>query len=140
MNETISLLNEFAQTHGIDVEEVSKFLSKYNNPQTLDELLAIPNSLLTHVKYITYIREPLKTFITDDMWMERYETVTVDTIVDCLYDRIYDLLDDDDLDIDDVGIQNLKVEDEEKQKKLEYFQKIVKYIIETKFGSVVYDW
>ncbi|UGO46171.1 hypothetical protein PQE74_gp088 [Bacillus phage vB_BanS_Chewbecca] len=138
MNETTKLLKDFAKEQGINVNEVDKFLTKRSTANTLDELLKVPEGLLNHVEYITWLGEPLKSFISNDMWNERYETISLDTVVDCLHDRICDLVD---VDLDEVDIQDLKIEDdEESQKQLEKYQKIAQYIIDTKFGSVVYDW
>uniref|UniRef100_A0AB39C7C9 Uncharacterized protein n=1 Tax=Bacillus phage KoopaTroopa TaxID=3234046 RepID=A0AB39C7C9_9CAUD len=139
MNETTKLLKDFAKEQGINANEVDKFLTKRSTANTLDELLKVPEGLLNHVEYITWLGEPLKSFISNDMWNERHETISLDTVVDCLRDRIYDLIDD--VDLDEVDIQDLKIEDdEESQKQLEKYQKIAQYIIDTKFGSVVYDW
>ncbi|UGO47928.1 p22 protein [Bacillus phage vB_BanS_MrDarsey] len=138
MNETTKLLKDFAKEQGINVNEVDKFLTKRSTANTLDELLKVPEGLLNHVEYITWLGEPLKSFISNDMWNERHETISLDTVVDCLRDRIYDLID---VDLDEVDIKDLKIEDdEESQKQLEKYQKIAQYIIDTKFGSVVYDW
>jgi len=141
MNETTELLKDFAKSQGINVKEVDKFLSEYNSPKTLNDLQKVPEGLLEHINYITYVQQPLKSFISNEMWCDRNETVDLETVIDCLYDRVYDLLDeDDDFDLDEVGIENVKADDEEKREKLEEFQAIAKQLVDTKFGSVVYDW
>lgn len=135
--DTVELLKEFAKEQGIDVKEVDKFFKKWDSPKTINELLALPENLLNHVSYISYLDEPLKSFITDEMWCERYMTIELERVVDTLYDRIYNLVNDD---FDEDDIENLKIDDEEKQKELEELKVIVQYVIDTKFGSVVYDW
>ncbi|UGO50980.1 hypothetical protein PQE70_gp127 [Bacillus phage vB_BanS_Nate] len=138
MKETTKLLKDFAKLHGININEVDKFVVERSSAKTLKELLKVPEGLLNHVDYITRLGEPLKSFISNDMWNDRYETIELDTVVDCLHDRISDLID---VDLDKVDIKDLKIEDdEESQKQLEKYQKIAQYIIDTKFGSVVYDW
>jgi hypothetical protein len=143
MSETIDLLKEFAKTQGIDVKEVDKFLKQYDNPKTLDELIALPNNLLNHYSYIGDVKDPLYSFIKDDMWCERYQTVELDTVVDIVLDRKYGLVQDllgDDVDFDEVDYDSLEIEDEEIKQKLDNLLKIEKYLIDSKFGSVEYDW
>lgn len=139
----IELLKEFAKERGISEAEVNKFLSKWDNPKTLDDLMQLPHDMLNHESYITWLGEPLKSFICDDMWNDRYETIELDTVVDILLDRKCDLLSGivgDDVDFDDIDIDSLEIEDEEIKAKLKRYQEIEQYIIDTKFGSVVYDW
>lgn len=124
----IELLKEFAKEQGINQSEVDKFLSKWNNPKTLEELMQLPYDMLNHESYITWLGEPLKSFISNDMWNDRYETIELDTVVDILQDRIYDAEEDED------------ISEEEREKKLARYREIEKYIIDSKFGSVVYDW
>lgn len=139
----IDLLKKFAESKGISEKEVHEFLREHNSPKTLDDVLALPHDLQKHEKYITWVGEPLQSFISDEMWCERYKTIKVDRIVECIYDRIYSLFDmeeDDDFDIDEIGIENVTIDDEENKEKLEYYKSVAKYIINTKFGSVIYDW
>jgi DNA-binding transcriptional MerR regulator len=124
----IELLKEFAKEQGIDVKEVDKFLSKWENPKTLEELMQLPHDMLNHESYITWLGEPLKSFICDDMWNDRYETIELDTVVDILQDRIYGVEEDD------------EISEEKREKLLAKYKEIEQYIIDTKFGSVVYDW
>lgn len=135
----IELLKKFAEENGISDSVVSKFLSKFNNPKTMDELLELPSDMLEHVSYISYLDEPLKSFIKDNMWCERYMVIDLERVLDCLYDSLYSVVLDD-VDIDDVGIENLEAKDEESKSELKKLQKVAQYIIDTKFGSVVYDW
>jgi len=141
MNETIELLKEFAKAQGIEVSEVHKFLEEHNSPKTLNDLMKVPEGLLNHISYISYTPQPLKSFISDEMWCERYMTIDLERVVDCLYDRVYDLFyEDEDFDLDEIGIENVKADDEEKREKLEEYQAIAKCLVDEKFGSVVYDW
>lgn len=134
------LLKEFAQLHNIDGKEVDKFLSKYDNPKTLNDLVNLPEEMRKNIDYITWVSEPLQSFISDEMWCERHMRHDLDEVIDCLYDRIYNLLDEDDLDIDDVGVENLTTDDENKKEELEGYLAVAKCLVDSKFNSVVYDW
>lgn len=143
MSETIDLLKAFAKSQDIDVTEVYEFLKQYDNPKTLDELIELPNNLLNHHSYIGDVEEPLYSFIKDDMYCERYQTVSLDTIIDVVLDRKYDLVQDlldEDVDFDEVDYDSLEIEDEEVKKQLDNYLNIEKYLVESKFGSVEYDW
>lgn len=121
--DTIDLLKEFAKEQGIDVKEVNKFLSKWDKPKTIEELLAIPDSMRNHIDFITWVEDPLKSFLTDDMYCERRETIDLDCVLDILADREAYLDEEDDY-----------------EAKLKHYQAIRQYLIDSKFGSVVYDW
>jgi hypothetical protein len=134
-------LREFAKTKGINTKEVDEFLNQYNTPKTLSDVIDLPYDMQHHETYITWLSDPLKSFISDEMYDgQRYETIKVDSVVDCLYDRIYDLIDDNDIDIDEVGIENLVTEDINKMEKLNELKAVAQHIIDIKFGSVVMDW
>ena len=140
---TVELLKEFAKEQGINVAEVDKFLSKWNSPKTLDELLNLPKNLLNHVSYISYLDDPLKSFIGDEIWWERYMTIDLHRVVDVLLDRKWDLvrdLVDEDVHFDEIDFDALTIEDEEVKERLEELKEVEKHIINIKFGSVVYDW
>jgi len=140
---TVELLKEFAKEQGINVAEVDKFLSKWNSPKTLDELLNLPKNLLNHVSYISYLDDPLKSFIGDEIWWERYMTIDLHRVVDVLLDRKWGLvrdLVDEDVHFDEIDFDALTIEDEEVKERLEELKEVEKHIINIKFGSVVYDW
>jgi hypothetical protein len=141
--EVTELLKEFAKSQGINVKEVDKFLAQFNSPKNLDELLELPESMLEHVSYISWLGEPLKSFIQDEMWCERYMTIDLERVVDTLLDRKYDLargIVGDDVDFEDIDFENLEIEDAETKEKLDDLLAVEKYIVDSKFGSVVYDW
>lgn len=137
-----NILKEFATLHNIDLKEVNKFMERYNNPKTLNGLINLPESMRKNIDYITRVDEPLKSFISDELWCERYMTKDLDDVVDSLYDRIYYLLRDEnpDLDLDVVGVENLTTENEDKKEQLEKLKAVAKSLVEQKFNSVVYDW
>lgn len=118
----IKFLKSFAESQGIDLKEVDKFLAQWEEPMTLDDLLNTPDDALNHIDYISYLDEPIHTFITEEMWCERHQTVTLERVVNSLEDRIMDAIERDDEEV------------------LEELREVEKCIIETKFGSVVYDW
>jgi len=121
---SVELLKEFAVSQGIDTKEVYKFLKKYDNPKTIDDLLAIPDNMRNHIDFITWVEDPLKSFLTDDMYCERRETIDLDCVLDILADRE----------------EYLDVEEDGYEAKLKKYQTIRQYLIDTKFGSVIYDW
>lgn len=140
--DTKDMLKAFALSQNINVKEVDKFLSQFENVKTLKELRKTPKSIREDIDYITWVKEPLKSFIEDEMWCERHMTIDLEDIVDCLYDRIYNLLDDEnpDLDIDEVGVENLTTENEDNKEELEGFIAVAKSLVDQSFNSVVYDW
>lgn len=118
----IELLRAFAESQSIDSKEVDKFLAQWEEPTTLEDLLNTPYDALNHISYITYLDEPLHTFITDDMWCEKYETVSLERVAEFLKECIKEAI------------------DENNEERLEELREVEKNIIETKFGSVEYDW
>lgn len=139
--DAIQLLKQFAEKQGIDVKEVDKFVKEISTVKTLNDVVNLPHDMQKHVDYITYLQDPLKSFISDEMYDgQRYETIDVEQVIDILYDRMYYLLDDDDLDIEEVGFENLTTDDEDKKKELEKLKAVGQHIIDIKFGSVTMDW
>ena len=139
--DVIKMLELFAKEQGINKEEVKKFLDKFNNPKTLDDVVKLPYDLQNHYSFVVDVEEPLQSFIMDDWYDgQRYETLKVDRIVDCLYESVYDLLGDEIQDIDTIGFENLTTTDESKVEELERLKVIAKCIIDTKFGSAEIDW
>ncbi|QIW89727.1 hypothetical protein PQE71_gp045 [Bacillus phage Izhevsk] len=141
--DAIQLLKQFAEKQGIDVKEVDKFVKEMSTANTLADVVKLPHDMQKHVDYITYLQDPLKSFIQEEMYNNRYETITVDEVIDILYDRTYYLLDADnelDLDIDEIGFENLTTDDEDKKKELEKLKAVGQHIIDIKFGSVTMDW
>lgn len=137
---SIELLKEFAKAQNIDLKEVDKFISQYGIPKTLGELVELPKALKEDVDYISYVGEPLKSFIQDEMWCERYMTIDVERVAECLADRIYELLDSEEIDVWEAEIASLTTDDESKKDELEKLKEVSQYMLDTKFGSVVYDW
>lgn len=122
------ILLEFAQEHGIKESEVlHRFLASKSKIETLEDLENLPEGMLNHIDYIVYCPEPLKSYIQNEMWINRYQTITLERVVD----RIRDSMEYDDND------EPMGVEDSETNRKL---QKVIDCMIECKFGSVVNDW
>ena len=126
--DAITLLNEFAQSKGISEKEVREFLSKYDNPQTLEDLFKLPHDMLQHEKYISWVAEPLQTFISDHLAYDRHETIDLSQISDKFEDMI------------DNAEDEYGEDSEEYKQVLKEIDEVEKCIIKNKFGSVVYDW
>lgn len=129
--DAIQLLKEFAKQHGIDEKKVHTFLNQYNNPQTLEELCKMPHDTLTHIAYITYVEEPLQAFIKDEMYIDRYQTVTLEDVLQMLDEKRGDV---------EEELEDEFIEQEEYEEKMKEYKEIEEYILKTKFGSVVMGW
>lgn len=116
--DSTGLLKEFAKEKGIDEKEVDRFLARRQNPRTLEAVKQLPHDLLNHVRFISYLDECLQSFISYEMWCERYKTITLDDVLDKLEPML----------------------EEAEGEELEKLKEIESYIITSKFGSVVYDW
>jgi hypothetical protein len=142
--ETVKIMKEFAKEFGIAPSEVDKFMEKRFTPKTLDDVMSLPYDLQNHVKYISWLDEPLYSFMKEYYDGQRYETIEVDRVVDRLYDRIYDLIDSDEFDAEDVFEEGFDIDelrlDAKKKAELERYIGIAEHIITTKFGSVTMDW
>lgn len=140
--DTKDMLKAFALSQNINVKEVDKFLSQFENVKTLKELMGIPEPLREDIDYITWVDDVIGDFISDEMCPDRNETIKLERVVDILYDRIYYLLKDEnpDLDIDEVGIENLTTENEDNKEELEGYIVVAKSLVKQNFNSVVYDW
>lgn len=121
------ILLEFAQEHGIKESEVHRFLASKSKVETLEDLENLPEGMLNHMSYIVDCPEPLKSFIKEEMWINRYQTIELERVADVLRDRME--YDDND--------EPISIEDSETNRKL---QKVIDCIIKCKFGSVVNDW
>jgi len=135
MGNSIELLKLFAQSQGIDIREVDKFMNSFDTPKTLADLANLPTDLLEHYDYITHVPQPLQDFISDEMTPEKYETVDLDQVLECIDDRRYHLEDE-----DPNGYYRKKFTDEEIAEKLKNLVEVEKCVIATKFGSVENDW
>lgn len=124
--DAITLLKEFAESKGISEKEVREFLSKYDNPKTMEDLFKLPHDMLNHETYISYLEEPLKNFITEYLAYDRYETIDLETVIDRIEDMRYDLAESED--------------QKDNEEMFETLKEVEKQIISSKFGSVVYDW
>lgn len=124
--DAITLLKEFAQSKGISEKEVREFLSKYDNPSTMEDLFKLPHDMLQHEPYLSWVKEPLQSFIADHIAYDRYETISLGQVVERMEDIKCDLEEDED--------------QKDNEEMLETLKEVEKQIISSKFGSVVYDW
>lgn len=124
----------FAKANGLGSAEVNAFLNDYENPKTLDDLAKIPNGLLNHYTYISDPDKAIYDFVKEEMYCDRYETIGLETIVDCLYDRFYDATG------SDLGESKVDDFEGEERKDAEKLIAVRDALIKTKFGSVTYDW
>lgn len=127
---TIEYLKLFAQEQGIDVNEVSRFLNKYKNPQTLDDLLAMPSDMLNHLRHTTDLDEAIKEYIFA-FNPRRYETIELDRLVDDLRDN---------MNYHKYRFEEGKMPQVEFDEKMKLLRAVEQKMIETKFGSVVINW
>jgi hypothetical protein len=129
----IQLLRKFAKEEGIDPKRVDAFLSKFNNPKTLEELMELPHDLLKHFDYIGDVQDPLYSFIKG-FDLNRCEVVDLDRIADNILDNKYYY--EQQLEEDECTIEEAK----KAKAKLEKYEAIIKQLIDIKFGSLEYDW
>jgi hypothetical protein len=129
----IDLLRKFAKEEGIDPKRVDAFLNKFNNPQTLEELMELPHDMLKHFNYINDVDGPLYEYLKKRE-CHRHEVITLDDIADSILDNKYYY---------ESKIEEGKVDNEEMPviaEKLAKYEKIIKQLIQIKFGSIEYDW
>lgn len=125
------VLIQFARENKVDLAAVDKFLGVDVTPTTLEELLNIPEHQLKHYKDIAYIGSNISTFLQEEMEPSRHAKVTLARIVDFLNDEIARVLkahEDGHIDEEDCGYT------------MDYYEEVKKELIETKFGSVIFDW
>jgi len=135
MSNSVELLKLFAKSQGINVEEVYKFMDSFGEPKTLEELANIPNDLLEHYDYISSVPQPLKDFISDEMYPERYQTIDLDQVLEIIDDRRYNLQDE-----DPDSYYRKRLTEEQIADKLKNLDEVEQCVIDNKFGSVEYDW
>jgi len=120
----VEVMEEFAKEHGIETDEVNKFLKRFKNPTTLEELMDFPHDMLKHTKYATFLDDTIKKFIDCEIAKNRYETITLKTVMKELNHRK----------------SHLDEEDEDYEKDLKKIKKVEEALLATKFGSVVWNW
>ena len=125
------LLKAFARSQGIDIKRVDKFLNKFNTPKTLEELMGMPHDLLNHEDYITSIKEPLKSYIKEELDPSRHETITLERLGEALLD---------DISYTKTKFSEGKISEDDYLEKIEHIEEVKKEAIRIKFGSVEYDW
>lgn len=136
--DTIAILHDFAKKHSIPKKEVEIFLNEFGQPKTMEEIEHLPHDMQTHYDYITVIPQPLRGFIEEELFFDRHQTITLDRIIECLYDHACSYVEADDY--DDIDIQHFETNDPEFQDSLEKIKAIAKQVVEVKFGSAVMDW
>lgn len=121
------LLLEFAKEHGIEESEVHRFLVDKLKIETLEDLENLPDDMRAHIGYISDCPEPLRSFIKNEMWVNRYQTINLERVADNLRESMYY----------DENDEPMSVENSETNRDL---QKVIDCMIDCKFGSVVFDW
>jgi hypothetical protein len=127
----ISLLREFAKKEGIDLKRVDAFLRKFNNPQTLEELMELPDAMLKHFDYIGDVKDPLYSFIKEEFELNRREVLDLERIADSILDNKYYY---------ESKLEEGKMTENQVRLKLDKYDAVIKQLIEIKFGSIEYDW
>lgn len=146
---SFQLLNQFAKEHGISEEEVNEFANKISNVNTLNELGNLPKDMLTHYKYKDELRDKMLKEYIGEFITNRYETKTLDDIMDSLLDEFYviaenykkilQVYDYEEFEREIVELDISIMSDEDK-KKIERLLNIRQAIIDNKFGSIKWDW
>lgn len=124
------------------------FIEKNFGVKTLNDILSSPEDLLENYRFITYVPEPLSTYIMDNLYHgDRYKTQEVGYVIERIqeeFDEIEfatqseenkDILD---LTIDE--IKSLKADNPDDEDELTQLKELAVCIIENKFGSAVLDW
>lgn len=145
---TIDWIKEFAEEHGIDEGKANSFIEKNFGAKTLDDVENLPDDLQTAYDFISEVPEPLRSYLDREFYHgERYKTVYVSDIIERLSEDINELLSDSDkyeddsiLEMNIEQIRALTVEDEDVVYPLGLLKTVAINIIETKIGSVVFDW
>lgn len=145
---TTDWLKTFAKEQGISTDIVEGFIAKNFGVQTLNDILNSPGDLLENYDFITYVPEPLSTYIMANHYHgERYKTQDVGYVIERIqeeFDEIKftsptaqnkDILD---LTIDE--IKSLKADNPDEEAELNQLKELAICIIEDKFGSAVLDW
>lgn len=114
----MKILYEFAEKFNLNYNEVDKFLEeKFNNTKTADDLLLLPTDALKHHTYWNSAPSFVRDFISSNLCVNRYETVTLAMVSE----KLNEMLEDGDVD--------------------EYYcEFIVRELVDIKFGSVLNDW
>lgn len=131
MKEIREVLIQFARENKVDLAAVDKFLGVDITPTELEELLKLPEHQLKHYQDVAYIGNNIAEFLAEYMEPNRYSKVTLARIADYLKDREEHAkkeLDADHIDQDDY------------EERMEFYKSIKEELVETKFGSVIYDW
>lgn len=134
--ETRDLLIKFAKANGLKSTHVDEFLAGMTQVNTLEDLEKVPDSLLTHYDWIGEPEEAINEFIKNEMWAERHQTIDLDNILDCLYDRLDEFTDGECDDFEELEIENY----EANRGGLEVLVEVKEALIKSKFGSVRNDW
>lgn len=116
------LLTLFAKENGIDEAKVVKFLKKFEDPTTLEELLQYPQDLLNHKKHIGFLSGIMEQFLEQYVCPERHETVTLQKMVDTI-----------------VRVRK-QAHAEQDKNELAIMRRVEREIINEKYGSIKYDW
>ncbi|QEG04221.1 hypothetical protein [Bacillus phage BC-T25] len=125
------VLIQFARENKVDLAAVDKFLGADVAPTGLEELLKLPEHQLTHYQDVAWIGNNTSEFLAEYMEPSRHSKVTLAKIVDYLNykeEQAKKELDGDHIDQDDY------------EERMEFYKSIKEELVETKFGSVIYDW
>ena len=146
---SFELLNQFAKEHGISEEEVNKFVHKTSNVSTLSELGNLPKDMLTHYNFKGQLKDKVLKEYIEECILNRYETKTLDDIMDSLLDEFYviaknykkilQVYDDEEFEREIVELDISIMSDEDKEK-FERLLNIRQAIIDNRFGSIKWDW
>lgn len=120
--ETKLLLMLFAKENGIDESKVDRFLKKFEEPKTLEDLLQYPQDLLNHKEHISYLSKTMEQFLEHYVCPSRHETVTLQQMVDTIF-RV-----------------RKQAHQEQDKNELSIMRRVEKEIVHEKYGSIKYEW
>ena len=146
---TFDLLNQFAEEYGVSNEKVPEFINNINNVNTLYELLNLPKDMLTYYNDKSELKNGILKEYIEKYSPVRYETKTLESIVEDLLDDIYAIMkkynptlevyNDREFEKEIIKFDENILHDEDKVE-FKRLLEIRQAIIDNKFGSIKWDW
>lgn len=136
-----AFMEEFAEKNQIEKVVVADFIEKAKECKTLQDVLNLPYELQSHSNYVP--DEPLYSYVREWDYAERHETVTLKSLLESLTDSINDLVEADEVILEDLTKEDIKALlplDEDDSEELSKLKEILIHLIDTRFGSFVFDW
>lgn len=126
----IELLRIFAKEEGIDSNRVDAFLNKFQNPNTIEDLMKLPHDMLNHFNYINDVDGELYEYLKSRDY-NRYQVINLDSIADSIHDNMWYVKS---------KLEKGTISEEEARTEIDKYEAIERQLINLKFGSIEYDW